>query len=121
MAGSWATVLYKPHGSVEPANNFLISDSDYVEALTEIDIQTPIPDIIKERRIGQTFLFIGCRFNDQLLRSYARQIIKRSADTHYAIVDPDALSRNELRILLEQGLTPLAIGLPAAVEILITH
>ncbi|NYG45165.1 hypothetical protein GGD67_002623 [Bradyrhizobium sp. IAR9] len=99
----------------------LISDSDYVEALTEIDIQTPIPDIIKERRIGQTFLFIGCRFNDQLLRSYARQIIKRSADTHYAIVDPDALSRNELRFLVEQGLTPLAIGLPAAVEILVTH
>ncbi|PPQ20036.1 SIR2 family protein [Bradyrhizobium sp. AC87j1] len=121
VAGSWATVLYKPHGSVQPAKNFLISDADYVEALTEIDIQTPIPDIIKERRIGQTFLFIGCRFNDQLLRSYARQIIKRSADTHYAIVDPDALSRNELRFLLEQGLTPLAIGLSCAVEILITN
>ncbi|MBB4370681.1 hypothetical protein GGD63_003476 [Bradyrhizobium sp. cir1] len=121
VAGSWATVLYKPHGSVQPANNFLISDADYVEALTEIDIQTPIPDIIKERRTGQTFLFIGCRFNDQLLRGYARQIIKRSADTHYAIVDPDALSRNELRFLLEQGLTPLAIGLSCAVEILITH
>jgi SIR2-like domain len=121
VAGSWATVLYKPHGSVQPANNFLISDADYVEALTEIDIQTPIPDIIEKRRTGQTFLFIGCRFNDQLLRSYARQIIKRSADTHYAIVDPDALSRNELRFLLEQGLTPLVIGLPCAVEILITH
>ncbi|MDA9537616.1 transcriptional regulator [Bradyrhizobium sp. CCBAU 21362] len=121
VAGSWATVLYKPHGSVQPANKFLVSDADYVEALTEIDIQTPIPDIIKERRTGQTFLFIGCRFNDQLLRSYARQIIKRSADTHYAIVDPDALSRNEFRFLLEQGLTPLAIGLPRAVEILLTH
>ncbi|MBB4258181.1 hypothetical protein GGD64_002193 [Bradyrhizobium sp. CIR3A] len=43
VAGSRATVLYKPHGSVQPANNFLISDADYVEALTEIDIQTPIP------------------------------------------------------------------------------
>ncbi|WP_342724068.1 SIR2 family protein [Bradyrhizobium sp. B097] len=121
VAGSWATVLYKPHGGVQPAKNFLISDSDYVEVLTEIDIQTPIPDIIKERRTGQSFLFIGCRFNDQLLRSYARQIIKRSADTHFAIVDPDALSRNELRFLLEQGLTPLAIGLPRAVEILLTN
>ncbi|WGD51331.1 hypothetical protein QA641_38640 [Bradyrhizobium sp. CB1650] len=30
--------------------------------------------------------------NEPLLPSYARQIIKRSADTHYAIVDPDALS-----------------------------
>ncbi|WP_050627268.1 SIR2 family NAD-dependent protein deacylase [Bradyrhizobium viridifuturi] len=121
VAGSWATVLYKPHGSVHPANNFLISDSDYVEALTEIDIQTPIPDIIKEWRSGRTFLFIGCRFNDQLLRSYARQIIKRSGGPHYAIVNPDTLSRNELRFLLEQGLAPLAIRLPCAVEILLTR
>ncbi|MCA1398071.1 SIR2 family protein [Bradyrhizobium sp. BRP56] len=121
VADGWATVLYKPHGGVQPAKNFLISDADYVEVLTEIDIQTPIPDIIKERRIGQSFLFIGCRFNDQLLRSYARQIIKRTAKTHYAIVDLDALSRNELRFLREQGLTPLAIGLPRAVEILLTH
>jgi len=121
VADGWATVLYKPHGGVQPAKNFLISDADYVEVLTEVDIQTPIPDIIKERRIGQSFLFIGCRFNDQLLRSYARQIIKRTAKTHYAIVDLDALSRNELRFLREQGLTPLAIGLPRAVEILLTH
>ncbi|WFU31605.1 SIR2 family protein [Bradyrhizobium brasilense] len=121
VADGWATVLYKPHGGVQPAKNFLISDADYVEVLTEIDIQTPIPDIIKERRIGQSFLFIGCRFNDLLLRSYARQIIKRTAKTHYAIVDLDTLSRNELRFLREQGLTPLAIGLPRAVEILLTH
>ncbi|MCP3413474.1 SIR2 family protein [Bradyrhizobium brasilense] len=121
VADGWATVLYKPHGSVQPAKNFLISDSDYVEVLTEIDIQTPIPDIIKQRRIGQSFLFLGCRFNDQLLRSYARQIIKRSANTHYAIIDVDALSRNELRFLREQGLTPLAVALPRAVEILLTR
>ncbi|WP_244553899.1 MULTISPECIES: SIR2 family protein [Bradyrhizobium] len=47
---------------------------------------------------GQTFFFIGCRFNDQPLRRYARQIIKRSADTHYAIVDPGrALSQRASR------------------------
>ncbi|EJT01267.1 hypothetical protein RCCGE510_31101 (plasmid) [Rhizobium sp. CCGE 510] len=27
------TVLYAPHGSVMPASNFLVSDSDYVEVL----------------------------------------------------------------------------------------
>ncbi len=118
-AKDWTTLLYKPHGSVAPAKNFLISDADYVEVLTEIDIQTPIPDIVKERRTGRSFLFIGCRFNDQLLRTYARQITKRSADAHYALVEPDALSKNELRFLVEQGLTPLAIALPRAAEILL--
>lgn len=120
-AGNWTTVLYKPHGGVLPARNFLISDADYVEVLTEIDIQTPIPEVVKQRRIGRSFLFIGCRFDDQLLRTYARQITKRSADVHYALVEPDALSRNERSFLLDQGLIPLAVALPRAVEILLTN
>ncbi|MBI5260932.1 MAG: SIR2 family protein [Bradyrhizobium sp.] len=119
QAKGWATILYKPHGSIVPAKNFLISDADYVEVLTEIDIQTPIPEEVKERRTGRNFLFLGCRFNDQLLRIYARQVSKRSTDIHYATVEPDALSRNELRFLVEQGITPLAIPLARAAEILI--
>lgn len=118
-AGGWTTILYKPHGSVAPAKNFLISDADYVEVLTEIDIQSPIPDEVKARRTGRSFLFLGCRFNDQLLRTYARQVSKRSAENHYAVVGPDALSKNELRFLVSQGLTPLAIPLPRAIEIVL--
>ncbi|MBR0780981.1 SIR2 family NAD-dependent protein deacylase [Bradyrhizobium iriomotense] len=119
QAKAWTTILYKPHGSVAPAKNFLISDADYVEVLTEIDIQTPIPDDVKARRTGRSFLFLGCRFNDQLLRTYARQVSKRSADSHYAVVEPDALSKNELRFLVNQGLTPLAIPLARAIEIVL--
>jgi hypothetical protein len=118
-AASWATLLYKPHGGIVPAQNFLISDADYVEVLTEIDIQTPIPDAVKDRRATGSFLFVGCRFHDQLLRTYARQITKRSAGRHYAVVEPDGLTRNELRFFLAQGLTPLAIPVARAVEILI--
>ncbi|NOW48510.1 hypothetical protein FHW96_004698 [Novosphingobium sp. SG751A] len=95
------TLLYAPHGSARPAVNFLISDADYVEVLTEIDIQTPIPEEVRRRRTGQSFLFIGCRFHDQMLRSYARQIIKRSSDRHFAIVDLAGLTRNEQRFLDE--------------------
>ncbi|HQS47400.1 MAG: SIR2 family protein [Rhizobiales bacterium 24-66-13] len=117
-APGWATLLYKPHGSIAPAKNFLISDADYVEVLTEIDIQTPIPDVVKDRRTQRTFLFIGCRFNDQLLRTYARQISKRSGSQHFAIVEPQALSKNEMRFFISQGLTPIALPLERAVEIL---
>src|SRR6266567_1271166 len=119
-ATAWSTLLYKPHGSVAPAKNFLISDADYVEVLTEIDIQTPIPDAVKDRRTDRSFVFIGCRFNDQLLRTYARQITKRSSALHYAIVEPETLSKNELRFLLTQGLTPIAIPLARAANILIS-
>nr|WP_249817713.1 SIR2 family protein [Bradyrhizobium sp. 145] len=50
--------------------------------MTEIGIRTPVPDLIKERRNGRSFLFFGCRFNDRLSAIYARQITKRSADVH---------------------------------------
>ncbi|WP_375167814.1 SIR2 family protein [Bradyrhizobium sp. CCGB01] len=119
LARSWTTVLYKPHGSVTPAKNFLVSDADYVEVLTEIDIQTPIPDEVKARRTGRRLLFLGCRFNDQLLRTYARQVSKRSSDVHYAVVGPDTLSKNELRFLVDQGLTPLAVPLTRVLEIVL--
>ncbi len=117
-ATGWTTLLYKPHGSIAPARNFLISDADYVEVLTEIDIQTPIPDAVKDRRTERSFVFIGCRFNDQLLRTYARQITKRSATPHFAFVEPETLTKNEIRFLISQGLTPIVIPLAQAAEIL---
>jgi hypothetical protein len=118
-AEKWTTVLYKPHGSVVPAKNFLISDADYVEVLTEIDIQTPIPDVVKERRTARNFLFIGCRFHDQLLRTYARQVSKRSSTAKYAIVGPDTLTKNEVRFFLAQGMTPIVMPLTRAIEIIL--
>ncbi|MBP7337958.1 MAG: SIR2 family protein [Niveispirillum sp.] len=118
QADAWTTLLYKPHGGVSPARNFLISDADYVEVLTEIDIQTPIPETVRQRRRSRGFLYIGCRFHDQLLRTYARQISKRSGEQHFALVEPALLTRNETRFLAEQGITPIALPLTRAVEIL---
>lgn len=114
------TLLYTPHGSVSPRGNYLISDADYVEVLTEIDIQTPIPDEVRRRRSGQRFLFLGCHFHDQLLRNYARQIMKRSSDRHYAIVEIDNLTRNEWRFLEDQGIVPVDLPLDKALANLIT-
>ncbi|MTJ79504.1 MAG: SIR2 family protein [Telmatospirillum sp.] len=117
-AAGWRTLLYKPHGSVVPAGNFLISDSDYVETLTEIDIQTPIPPEVRDRRQGRDFLFLGCRFHDQLLRSYARQIGKRSGERPAALLDPEQLSRNEMRFLAGLGVTAISLPSDQALDVL---
>jgi len=109
-ASAWPTVLYKPHGSIVPAKNFLVADSDYVEVLTEIDIQTPIPDAVKRQRSERRFLFLGCRFHDQMLRTFARQIAKRSAGPHFALIGGEEPTRNELKFLAEIGATPLALA-----------
>ena len=118
-AEGWKTILYKPHGGVTPAKNFLISDADYVEVLTEIDIQTPIPDVVKDRRTERSFLFLGCRFHDQMLRTYARQISKRSAAPHYAVVDPEKLTANERRFFAAEGVVPIALPLARVCDLLI--
>jgi hypothetical protein len=111
-AATWRTLLYKPIGGVSPAANFLVSDTDFVEVLTEIDIQTPIPQRVQEVRAGRNFLFLGCRFNDQLQRTFARQIMKRSSDRHWAVL-PGNLTRNEARFLEEQNIERIDMGLEA--------
>ncbi len=104
-------LLYKPLGSHAPAGNYLVSDSDYVEVLTEIDIQTPIPAAVQAWRSGRSFLFLGCRFDDQLTRCFARQIMKRSSDQHWAVL-PIEPTRMEARFLAEQNIT--RINMPLA-------
>jgi hypothetical protein len=109
------TVLYKPHGSVHPEPNFLISDADYVEVLTEIDIQTPIPPVVQRLRTERHFLFLGCRFNQQLDRIFARQIMKRSSDRHWAIFDEET-TKKEARFLAVQHIAPIRVGLREFIE-----
>lgn len=104
------TVLYKPYGSVVPEPNFLISDADYVEVLTEIDIQTPIPPVVQRLRTGRRFLFLGCRFNQQLDRIFARQIMKRSSDRHWVVLDEETTPK-EARFLAAQNIMPIRMSL----------
>lgn len=105
-----AKLLYKPLGGHAPAGNYLVSDSDFVEVLTEIDIQTPIPAAVQAWRTGRNFLFVGCRFDDQLTRCFARQIMKRSSDQHWAVL-PEEPTRMEARFLQEQNITRIDMPL----------
>src|ERR1035437_6863169 len=110
LASNDARILYKPIGSHGPAGNYLVSDSDYVEVLTEIDIQTPIPAAGQAWRSVRNFLFLGCRFDTHLPRSFARQIMKRSSDRHWPVL-PNEPTRMEARFLQEQGITRIDMTL----------
>jgi hypothetical protein len=116
-ADAWATVLYKPHGAVHPNGEFLLSDSDYVEVLTEIDIQTPIPPPVIARRTPRGFVFFGCRFRDQMDRIFAKEIAKRSAGPAYAVLAGET-SRGEQRFLEEQSIERIDMPLSEAVRLL---
>lgn len=113
----WETLIYKPHGLARPGGSFLMSDADYVEVLTEIDIQRPIPEEVQRRRTGRPFLFIGCRFDDQMLRIFARQIAKRSAEGHIAVLS-GPLTRMEQRFLDDNHITRLDLPAEAMADLL---
>jgi hypothetical protein len=115
VAPPWKTLLYSPWGSCQPASNYLVSDSDFVEVLTEIDIQTPIPEPVQRLRASRGFVFIGCRFDDQLTRAYARQILKRSAGPHVALLANEP-TRMEARFLEEQRIERLPLDAAALLE-----
>jgi hypothetical protein len=119
-AAALETLLYQPLGSVSPAENFLVSDSDYVEVLTEIDIQTPIPEVVQKLRTGRHFLFLGCRFATQLDRLFARQIMKRSSGKHWAVL-PEEPTKNEARFLAEQQIERIDLPLRDFVDALVSN
>ena len=109
-AENWTPLLYQPLGSVSPARNFIVSDSDFVEVLTEIDIQTPIPEAVQNIRKGRTFLFLGCRFSSQIERAYPQQVMKRSSDRHFAVL-PEEPTRNEARFMERYNIERIAMPL----------
>ena len=111
----WKTLLYQPLGSVWPAHNYLVSDSDFVEVLTEIDIQSPIPEAVQQLRKGRSFLFLGCRFAAQMDRLFAWEIMKRSSEKHWAVL-PEEPTRNEARFLQKYNIERIAMSLDEFVE-----
>ena len=111
-------LLYQPIGSVSPAQNFLVSDSDFVEVLTEIDIQTPIPAAVQDIREGRSFLFLGCRFWTQVERAFPQQIMKRSSNRHWAVL-PEEPTRNEARFLELQNIERIAMPLETFTALLL--
>lgn len=106
------TLVYQPAGTAWPRPSFVVSDADLVEVLTEIDLQTPIPPEVQRLRSRRRFLFLGQRFSTQLERILARQVTKRAAPAHVAVL-PEPLTPNEARFLERNGIARVDLPLGA--------
>jgi len=74
-------ILFKPMGSPRPDANYIASDADYVDYITELMGGFAIPDFLKEYRKGKQYLFIGMRFQ----RDTERMVM---SDITYAAAEP---------------------------------
>lgn len=67
-------ILFKPMGSTKPEMNFIISDADFVDWLTEAMGGYAIPPILKEYRKDKEYLFMGVDFSKDTFRMVANEI-----------------------------------------------
>ena len=65
-------ILFKPMGTPIPESNYIASDADYVDYITELMGGFAIPDFLKEYRKGKKYLLIGlplCRDSERMVMS----------------------------------------------------
>jgi hypothetical protein len=68
-------ILFKPMGSPVPDANYIASDADYVDYITELMGGFAIPSFLKEYRKEKQYLFVGIRMNRDTERMVLSDII----------------------------------------------
>lgn len=67
-------ILFKPMGSTKPEMNFIISDADFVDWLTEAMGGYAVPTVLKEFREKKEYLFMGVDFSRDTFRMVANEL-----------------------------------------------
>lgn len=68
-------ILFKPMGAPSPEANYIASDADYVDYITELMGGFAIPSFLKGHRIGKRYLFMGLRMTRDTERMVLSDII----------------------------------------------
>ena len=68
-------ILFKTMGTPKPEANYIASDADYVDYITELMGGFAIPDFLKEYRKGKQYLLIGVPLNRDSERMVMSDII----------------------------------------------
>ncbi len=72
-------ILFKPMGTPRPEANYIASDADYVDFITELMGGFSIPPEIKTLRQGKQYLLLGMRLNRDTERMVMADMIYSSA------------------------------------------
>ena len=87
-------ILFKPMGSTVPAMDFIVSDADFVDWLTEAMGGYALPPFLKQYKQEKSYLFLGVDFGRDTFRMVANEITLGLKDG--IVVEPkEALSKKE--------------------------
>lgn len=99
-------ILFKPMGSTKPDMNFIISDADFVDWLTEAMGGFALPPILKEFRKDKEYLFIGVDFSKDTFRMVANEITV-DLKGGFALLNKEELTKKEDKFIKTHNLENL--------------
>lgn len=97
-------VLFKPLGTPNPEPNYIASDADFVDYITELMGGFAIPGFVKNRRRGKRYLILGQRFVRDTERMILSELI-HDADATPGWVFIEEPTPKEVRFCERLGLT----------------
>ncbi len=103
-------ILFKPMGTPKPEANYIASDADYVDYITELMGGFAIPDFLKEYRKGKQYLFIGMPLNRDSERMVMSDIVYGAAEHKGWVLNKNPTNK-ELRFCKKIGLEILDAGI----------
>ena len=96
-------VLFKPMGTPTPEANYIASDADYVDYISELMGGFAIPNFLKEYRKGKQYLFIGMPLNRDSERMVMSDIVYGAAEHKGWVLNKNPTNK-ELRYCKKIGL-----------------
>ena len=103
-------ILFKPMGSTKPEMNFIISDADFVDWLTEAMGGYAMPNILKEYRKGKDYLFLGVDFSRDTFRMVTNEITI-DLNAGLSLFDKEELTKKEDKFIKTHNLEVLNMSI----------
>ena len=110
LLNSMLPILFKPLGCTVPEKNFIISDADFVDWLTEAMGGYAIPPFLKTYRHEKAYLFVGVDFDRDTFRMVANEVTI-GLSGGYVVNDKEEMTKKEEKFLLSHHIDKLQTNL----------
>ncbi len=111
-------ILFKPLGTPKPEANYIASDADYVDYITELMGGFAIPNFLKEYRKGKQYLFIGMPLNRDSERMVMSDIVYGAAEKKGWVLNKNPTDK-EIRYCKKIGLEILDVGVEELLDVVL--
>lgn len=106
MLNSLYPIVFKPLGCTVPEKNFIISDADFVDWLTEAMGGYALPPFLKTFKNGKNYLFLGIDFDRDTYRMVANEVTL-GLSGGYLVNDKEEISKKEEKFLASHNIQKL--------------